>query len=267
MKKLVLLLGLTAIQAPLATAAPAPTTPLVQDEDPDEKPDKREDIAEACDKVKAHAKKRGDEDQLAIEAIDGLLQEFPDCGPKDRVLIVKTLESNFKQKRKPSKEGLRDNKLHRASAVALGRMGPESAPVLLAWIEKKPIHTDWEVQEDLILGVGRTKSAKAHKKLIDLLTHHKPRMQKAAAEAMGNYVDSDQKVRKEFFSKIMKELINTYDAMDADPQDLVTRERYDVIAASMINTMQALTGHDERVPDKWQRWWNKNKKADWDKEG
>jgi len=28
----------------------------------------------------------------------------------------------------------------------------------------------------------------------------------------------------------------------------------------------ACPGHDERDPEEWQRWWNKNKKKDWDEE-
>ena len=47
----------------------------------------------------------------------------------------------------------------------------------------------------------------------------------------------------------------------------MARERYNVIKAPMVTTMQALTGHDERDTSKWTRWWNKNKKRDWDDEG
>ena len=36
------------------------------------------------------------------------------------------------------------------------------------------------------------------------------------------------------------------------------------IAAPIITSLAKLSKHDERDPDKWQNWWNKNKRADWD---
>jgi hypothetical protein len=52
---------------------------------------------------------------------------------------------------------------------------------------------------------------------------------------------------------------------DADPNSPALRERYDVIAAPIITTLQKLSRHNERNPEEWQRWWNKNKGKNWDK--
>jgi hypothetical protein len=56
-------------------------------------------------------------------------------------------------------------------------------------------------------------------------------------------------------------------AVDGDVNDTIARERYDAISASMITTLQRISGHDERDPAAWQRWWNKNKKEDWEAVG
>ena len=55
-------------------------------------------------------------------------------------------------------------------------------------------------------------------------------------------------------------------AKDADLTDRIARERYDVIAAPMITTLQALSGADVRDPNEWRTWWNKNKKKNWDEQ-
>ena len=55
-------------------------------------------------------------------------------------------------------------------------------------------------------------------------------------------------------------------ATDADPQDQISKDRYYAISASIITTLGVLSGHDARKPEDWQRWWNKNKKKDWDED-
>ena len=233
-------------------------------EEPEELPDKRPEIAELLDKLKAHVKERGDEDPLAIEVIDTLVQEFPKCGPKDRGSIVKAFDRHFSAKRKDTDEGLPNNALYIATAVALGTMGPESTKVLESWIDHKSHRRDMALQRQLILALGKTHDEKAVETLVDLLPHKEATVQAAAAEALGEYTFLDQKLRKDAFEAVLKELGATKVAVDTDVQDIIARERYDAISASMITTLQLLSGHDERDPALWQRWWNKNKKKDWD---
>ncbi len=252
-------------------AAPAPVAvapsvaPLVQD-DPKDLPDKREEVKEMVSQLKEHASKRGKEDVQAIATIDSLVVEFTKSGLKDRTLIAKELGALLKQKRKEV-DGVLDNKLYLASAVSLGRMGPESVKVISGWIDHKTHRKDLELQCTLIRSLGKTKDEKGVKTLLDLLSHHEARIQAASGEALGNYVHLDQKDRKDIFKEVLQTVTGVYNRMELDKQDIIARERYDVIAAPMITTLQVLSGHDERQPPEWRRWWNKNKKADWDKEG
>jgi HEAT repeat protein len=241
-----------------------PAHPTQEPAKGEEKPDKRPEIAELLTRLSEHADKRGAEDTLAIEVIDKLLQEFPESGPKDRAAIVKGLDKCFSEKRQESEEGVRDNKLYIASATALGAMGPESVKVLIGWIDNKTHRADMQLQRALILALGKTKDPSATKPLVDLLPHNQASMQSAAAEALGAYADAKQEVRKEIFESVLKVLTALKNAVDTDANDIISRERYDAISAAMITTLQRLARHEERDPAEWQRWWNKNKKENWD---
>jgi HEAT repeat protein len=269
------LLTIILLAAPGAEAPPAMTLPtgvlspdpilLVQDDEEEEKPDKRPEVKELLDRLKGHAGKRGKEDQQAIEAIDELTQEFEKSGLKDRAAIAKGVGDTLKQKRQEV-DGVRDNKLYLASATALGLMGPESVKPLSSWIGHKTHRKDLPLQRVLILSLGKTKNEKSVGDLIDLLDNKDAMVQAAAAEAMANFDGSDQKVRKDCFKEILQVLMGVNNRVKADVNDTIARERYDVVAAPMITTLQILSGNDERQPDGWQRWWNKNKKRNWDKE-
>lgn len=243
--------------SPLAASGPAEARP--QDPEP---ADKREEIEVLLEKLDDHAGERGQEDQEAVAVIDTLVTEFPACGPKDRAAIVKALDKCFKEKR-PEEEGGRQNGLYMAAATALGQMAPESVPVLLSWIDHKSHRGDLPLQRTLILQAGATKDEKASKDIVKLLKHHEAQVQAAAAEALGNYGEAEQDLRKDMFKELLETLMTVKGQKDSDPNDTIARDRWDVIAAPIITSMKALSGHDENDPQAWQAWWNDNKKEDW----
>ncbi|MDA1266970.1 MAG: HEAT repeat domain-containing protein [Planctomycetota bacterium] len=262
-----LLLTLGAIStapAPAPVSLPAATVVLTQD-DPKDLPDKRDEVKELVGTMKDHVKQRGKEDVEAIVVIDKLLGEFEKSGLKDRALIAKEVGSCLKENRKEI-DGVLDNKLFLAAGTALGDMGPESVKILTSWIGHKSHKKDLDLQATLIRSLGKTKDEKGVKPLLDLLSHHEALIQAAAAEALGNFVHLKEKERKVIFEDILQILTGVYNTWQADSQDIIARERYDVIAASMVTTLQVLSGHDERQPPEWRRWWNKNKNENWDKD-
>jgi hypothetical protein len=248
--------------APAPAARPAWCEPPTQGQTP---PDSRPEIKELLEKLGAHAGKRGKEDTEAVGVIDRLVQEFQNSGPKDRAAIVKQLDRCFTEKRQEDENGVRENKLFIASATALGEMAPECVPVFLKWIGDKAHRKDLALQRVMILKLGRAKSEAGRQPLIDLLLDENPKIQAAAAEALGEYAGIDLKQRKPTFEALLKLLTSTKGQVDSNPNDLIAKERYDTIAAPIVTTLQKLTGHEEHDPVEWQRWWNKNKKEDWDK--
>ena len=260
------LILLTLSTPSIPATAPAPAPPVVSLQDDEELPDKRPEIEEILDALKGHIGQRGREDTEAVALIDKLVQEFPQSGPKDRKSIVDGLGKCFDQTRKELDGGVLDNKLMIAAAVALGEMGESATKTIEKWIGNKKHRKDVALQRRLILSLGKTKDTDGIKTLLKLLDDKDSVIIGASAEALANFSEAPQKMRKDVFNELLKLLMTTKALMDGDAGDITSRERYDVVAAPIITTLQALTGHDERKPESWQRWWNKNKKKDWDEE-
>jgi len=247
-----------------AGATPPPAPPELALQDP--KPDKREDVKEQIATLEAHLKKRGDEDQEAVGVIGQLHQVFPDCGPKDRASIAKALGKVLGTKRKPDDEGNYDNSMFRPAAVALGDMGPESVKVLIAAIDGKTQRENLPLVRELILALGRTRDLDGTKTLGDMLKSKDAILQGAAAEAIGQFHEVELDVRKDLFEEMLKQLMAVKGRVDSDGNDTEASNRYEVIRGPILTSLQALSGQSISDPDEWQRWWNKNKKEDWDAE-
>jgi HEAT repeat protein len=267
----VVLLALFGGIAP-AAASSAPPVAARQEPlpDPDEVADKRAEVLALCDRFDAHVARRGAEDAQAIEVLDLLLAEFPRSGPKDRAAIVKTVSGGL-EARRSAEEVLEEdearekanNQLYLACAVGLGEMGPESVPELLGWIGHKRHRRDLELQRRLVLSLGKTRDPKGVRPLTDLLTHKDAVLVAAAAEALAQHENAPEETRKKIFAELLEVLMAAKGAMDSDVNDTIARERYNTFSAAIVTSLGRLSGHDERDPDAWQRWWNKNKREEW----
>lgn len=250
---------------PLATSAPLPVVPAaLQDE---ELPDRRPEVKTQLDELGASIRTRGSKDDDAIRIIEQLEAEFARSGPRDRAAIVDGLSRCFEERRQDLDDGQPDNRLYLAAAKSLGAMGLDASPVLARWISDRRHRGDLHLQRQLVLSLGKTKDPKRTKDLTGLLQNKDAILVAAASEAMANYAQADGRLRKELFSELLKVLMSVKGRMDSDVNDTEARQRYDAIAAPMMSTMQILSGHDERMPpEDWQRWWNKHKRDDWERE-
>lgn len=256
--KTYLLTWLLILTACIGGASPALA---LQEETPPE--DKRDIVAELIDQLREYAGERGKQDQEAIGVIEELAREFPQSGPKDRKAIVKALDKCFKEKRKEV-DGVRENQLYMGAAAVLGGMAPESVDVLIGWIGNKAHRSDVTLQRLLIRMLGRTQSEDAVRPLVKLLTHRDPLIQSATASALGEFAGAEQEVRKDVFSELLKLLMNVKGAKDTNPNDTISEERWNVISAPVVSSLELLSKHKEVRPEDWQRWYNKNKRLDWD---
>ena len=251
----------------LAAIAPpsSPASLLVQDEEEEVVPDKRNEVKALLSDLKVQVKKRGLEDPAAIATIETLMGEFAQSGPKDRKAIVKGIVECFKQKRSYSEEKGYDNKLYMAAAVSLSKMGPESVKPLAKLIGDKKHRANLALQARIVQSLGQTKDEDAVKPLLDLLGHKDYQIEQAAAQALGEFTELKEKQRKGVFEEVLKALMGAYNDKEADNQnmDQSVHKRYDAVSSSMVTTLQALSGHEEGTPPQWQTWWNKNKRADW----
>lgn len=228
--------------------------------------DKNPEIAAKIDKAKGMwGDKKGGKDADIVAIIDELNQGYKTCGPKDKASIVAFLGKVFEQKRDEVSDGVPNNKIMLAAAVSLGEMGSDAVKTLESWIDHKTLRKDVALQARLVLSLGKTKDPAATKTLIKLLEHKDAPMVSAAAQGLGEFDKVDLKVRKDAFESMLKVLMSSMNAKDSNPQDLIAKDRYDVIASPIITSLGKLSGHNERDPQEWQRWWNKNKGKDWDK--
>ena len=276
MKKIVAstLFGLGACLAPLPLSSACSTdwastdfTLAAAGQDPTPVADSRPEVKAQLDQLAQHVDKRGKEDTQAKGAIDKLLQEFKKSGPKDREAIVKGLDRCFQAKRTDTSEGVPDNGLYVAAAVALGEMAPESVKTLMSWVGNKTHKKDVALQRMLITRLGKTRAEEGRKLLLKLLDDPDSKIMSAAAEALGEFETAELKVRKESFEELLKVLMTTKNEFDADNNDPIARERYETVAAPIVTSLKRLAKHEENDPQKWQTWWNKNKKEDWDSLG
>jgi|SRR5262245_22204905 len=241
--------------------APAPLPP--QDETPvvDERPEVKALLTELDVNVKA----KGEKDAEAIGVLDKLVQEFPTSGPKDRLAIVKACSDCFEVKRtKEREEGVPDDRLYMAAAVSMGEMGPESVKPLTALIGDKAFRKNQTLQVKLTLSLGKTKSPEAVKTLMSLLHHKDAPMQAAGAEALAFFSDAPEATRKLAFEDLLRTMMDQKTKKDTNPTDQESQERWNIISGPIIETLQKLTGLGESDPDRWQRWWNDNKKKPWE---
>lgn len=244
-----------------AFAAAAPVAAVAQDPAADKNPE----IAKAIDKLKGHVEKKGMEDKEAVAVIDELNQKFKLSGPKDRASIVSALAKCF-DARRDEKDGVANNGLFIGAAAALGEMGPESVKPLMQAIDHKNFKKEVAVRDRLIRSLGKTKDKGAVDTLVALLENKDNPIIGAAAEALGEYKDADQDIRKKAFEGLLKVLMSAKGATDGNLNDTIAREKYDTIASPIITALKGLSRQaDLSAPEDLQRWWNKNKKGDWDK--
>ena len=185
---------------------------------------------------------------------------FDACGPRDRRDIVKAVVRGLERFDREEPAGL---EFAMAAANALGSMGPESVDPLLSLVVDKHVDNDLELHRRLVLSLGRTRNEDALPRLEKLLHHEEATIEAAAAEAMGEFDGLEEAKRKEVFYALLTRLIDAKFLADQDEVDLTHQRRYEAIIGAMTTSLQRLSKHDERDPEQWLRFWNKNKRKPW----
>lgn len=253
---------LFAILAALPLAGPLVTAPPTQEI---AVRDNRPEVATLAKQFRIKLMtKNGEGDEEALADFNSLVRMWKRLGPKDRKEVLKRADGAFKVKRKPLEDGAVNDRLFLGLAESLAQCGPESADLLMSWIGHKRFRENNALQRRLILSLGETQVPDGAEFLIDLLTHEEPIVQGAAAEALGEYRDASEEIRKEAFEGILKQIVPLHNETLNAPVDPTQQQRYDIISAPMVTTLQRLSKHTETDPPQWQHWWNKNKKLTWE---
>ena len=232
----------------------------------DDVEDNRPEVKALCEQLLAHTKKRGDEDAKAIQVIDRLYSEFGRSGPKDKKAIVAEITRAMRVRRPTARDGTRMRQMFIAGAEKLGKLAPESVDSLIRLATDRSHKDDHQVRVAFLKALGETKDKKAVKVLTKELDESDARVQAAAAEALGDFSHLDHKNRKAIFEDLLKLLMSAQADYQSDPDGTSSAERWRRVPGPCQRSMKKLSGANEGSPNKWQRWWNKNKNRNWDKQ-
>lgn len=246
-------------------------SPLCAQDPPDPKDkDNDKEIAAKVDELKdIVADRKHSRDAEGLEIIDALLQKLiAGVGPKDAQSITKSLDGVLSQGkvRQPENTGL-----YVGAAKALGYCGEDGAKALKkAYTNKRyPEKTPWvPLREQFLKAIGRTKDEDMVKFLCDEARRSpEAALQAAAGEALGNFEESDEKVRKEIVSDLiikygeLSELASQMGSSNIEAQN--ARDRLAALSEKWNATLAKLTKQNFHKFRDWQGWYNKNKNEKW----
>ncbi len=208
-------------------------------------------------------------DAEGVQVVDFLLQKLQGgtLEAKDKAAVVKGFAEVFtgRKVRPPDSTGL-----YYAAAMAPGYCGADGSKVLKSAYDdgrfpKKPLWVP--LREQLLKNLGRTKDESQVKFLTsEARRHPEAALQAAAGEALGNFEDSKEPIRKE----IVSELLVTYGELDQaanqggmNINSQNATDRLATIKDKWNTTLEKLTGQRfDRFID-WQSWHNKHKNQPW----
>lgn len=249
----------------LSGAVPA----LAQDPAPPKGPDK--EVAEKIATLKECVlDKKFARDDEALQVIDVLLQKLKaGVEDKDRQSITKALEGALMQGVKVRPH---DNiRLYTGAATALGYCGADGAKALKnAYTNKRfPEKKEWvPLREVFLKSLGKTKD----ESMVKFLTNEAVRspeaaLQAAAGEALGNFEESKDAIRKE----IVGDLITKWGELEekasqmgsANIEALNAKDRLSQLTDKWNTTLAKLTRQNFHKHIDWQTWHNKNRNQPW----
>ncbi len=240
--------------------------------DPKDLPDKREEIEQLLDELKAHSKKRGAEDEACEPILERLAEEYPKSGPKDRKSILGDVADLLTIKRKELSKDIPNERLHSFAATMLGRMGEDAGPILAKHVGHKKLESKIKAHRAVVLALGVTKWEDGIKVLITALDEDRPEVRAAAAEALGNYTGMEQKARKDIVEELIKVIVPIEETLEQNQQNPGTADieqfqrDFDVMRAPVRATLEAMTGTTNGSFRDWNAWWNDNKRKNWDED-
>jgi hypothetical protein len=253
-------LAMAALTMSLAAQAGAPAAQPAQDKELPEKLGKLKEVV--LDKKMAR-------DAEGLDLITVLLKKWEaGLNDKDRAQVVKGLDGVFQQGKLRDPDKLQ---LYTAAAVALGRLGKEGSKPLVEAIkgDRFPNKKEWiPMREMLLKQLGKTKDESTIEMLLKMAkSDPEPAIEAAAGEALGNFDESKDSIRKEIFNILLIKWGEfEVKATPIDPANIEAqnaRNALTVISGKWNETFRRITRQNLDKFSQWQEWYNKNKGKEW----
>lgn len=229
--------------------------------------DDRPEIAARCKELDEALDTHGKEDARAIELVTKLGTEAAALGPKDKDRIAKLLGRALVDPRKQPEKGKFEDRLARAAAKTLGSLGEQGARELAAGVDAKTVQKNGPLVEEVLAELGRTQAKKAVEVLADNAGVRSVFCVRGAARGMAFFAESDQPTRKKLFEALFKPMMSMADEArgEGTTAAYLAKDVFEGARDASYVAFETLAKHEEPDIDAWQRWWNKNKAADWSK--
>jgi hypothetical protein len=226
----------------------------------------------------AWSERRQTRDAEALRCIEELSTRLDQpVHPKDRSAILSTFAKVLTQGRLRGPEAATP---YEAVARGLAKLGEDGAEVLIRAYERKrfPRHTEWApMRERLIEAVGASGAPAAIPFLLERAQRSGEASElRAAGAAMGRFDEAPQPQRKEMVETLARRLAGfeseaSAPAVNQDQQLNLNRENairtLQAVSGPWQSALHQLTGESMESGAAWQKWFQDNKRRDWDRGG
>lgn len=197
--------------------------------------------------------------QLVVTSIDSLTSDFDLYEERTQRDVVKAMASILAKWVDDDSEPL-----HFAAAVALSEMGDQGAAAIRKTRGISHIDRNLSVRALLIEALGKHRVEKDCDYFFSLLTDDSPEIVRSACNALAEYYEADQALRKRIFQQVIKVYGKAHDA-DAKKkgEDEIARDRLLRIEVPMNYVLDRMTGYDLQSIPEWREWWAEHQADDW----
>ena len=202
--------------------------------------------------------------QNVVATIDVLTGSFADFDDKQKKEVIKGISKVFSTRTHDRGGDTSGDKIYMAAAAAFSEMGPDAEKMLKKAMKTKHLEKKIDVQELIIEAIGNHKNEKNIDMFIKLLVDDDAKIVRAAVNALGQYHESDAKVRKKVAEGLVKQYANTHSLdLREKGRNPVWRERLTTIEVPMNEALAKLTLQSFQSAPDWEKWYNDNRSKRW----
>jgi HEAT repeat protein len=210
--------------------------------------------------LQEHVKKPSDDQACVV--IDGLSQTFSTMSEDDQKKTVAAFEKCLNAKRE---EG--DDKLFETTVAAFANCGELGQKATIKSLKVPNVAKRRGVLAHALRSLGHHKDPGTVKTLTDYLVNSEPIVVAGAADALGNFGEQPEKVRKPVVEELVKNYASYHSAASnaqaSNKEKGVAKDRLNVVEKPFLDALKKLTSQEFTDAPAAQKWFNDNKSKKW----